>query len=168
MASVYKTHFLWGMRPYLEDFRKRAAAAGVAGSGSLGQVAASFGVSQTRVSRLAGVLLSGLNRVLDQRPHATAHSWPSAWPRALLKYLPATGWSAVSCATPTRTGKRKRTALKKAHRLKNNALCDDPQCLHYPSPTETGRRHGKKIADEYPLHLPAGLHRPASTPAGRY
>ena len=55
------------MRPYLEDFRKRAAAAGVAGSGSLGQVAASFGVSQTRVSRLAGVLLAGLNRVLDQR-----------------------------------------------------------------------------------------------------
>ena len=29
--------------------------------------AASFGVSQTRVSRLAGVLLAGLNRVLDQR-----------------------------------------------------------------------------------------------------
>lgn len=30
------------------------------------------------------------------------------------------------------------------------------QYLHYLSPTESGRMHDKKLADEYPLHLPAG------------
>ena len=40
--------------------------------------------------------------------------------------------------------------------MKNNTLCDDTQYLHYPSPTESGRVHDKKVADEYPLHLPVG------------
>ena len=40
--------------------------------------------------------------------------------------------------------------------MKNNTLCDDTQFLHYLSPTESGRMHDKKLADEYPLHLPAG------------
>ena len=34
-------------------------------------------------------------------------------------------------------------------------MCDDTQYLHYLSPTESGRVHDKKVADEYPL-LPAG------------
>ena len=40
--------------------------------------------------------------------------------------------------------------------MKNNTLCDDTQYLHYLSPTESGRVHDKKVADKYPLHLPAG------------
>ncbi|MFD2784628.1 transposase family protein [Hymenobacter rubripertinctus] len=40
--------------------------------------------------------------------------------------------------------------------MKNNTLCDDTQYLHYLSPTESGRVDDKKVADEYPLHLPAG------------
>lgn len=40
--------------------------------------------------------------------------------------------------------------------MKNNVLCDDTQRIHYLSPTEPGRMHDKKIADEYPLHLPPG------------
>ena len=35
-------------------------------------------------------------------------------------------------------------------------LCDSTQYLHYLSPTESGRVHDKKLADEYVLHLPAG------------
>lgn len=35
-------------------------------------------------------------------------------------------------------------------------MCDDTQYLYYLSPTESGRQHDKKIADEYPLHLPTG------------
>lgn len=46
--------------------------------------------------------------------------------------------------------------VKKGHRLKNNLLCDDTQYIHYLSPTENGSMHDKKIADQYPLHLPAG------------
>jgi len=40
--------------------------------------------------------------------------------------------------------------------VKNMALCDLTQYLHYLSPTEGGRQHDKKLADDYALHLPAG------------
>ena len=35
-------------------------------------------------------------------------------------------------------------------------LCDTTQYVHFLSPTEGGRVHDKKMADEYPLSLPAG------------
>ena len=35
-------------------------------------------------------------------------------------------------------------------------MCDDTQYLHYLSPTESGRVHDKKVADEFALHLPVG------------
>lgn len=35
-------------------------------------------------------------------------------------------------------------------------LCDLTQYVYYLSPTEGGREHDKKLADEYVLHLPAG------------
>ena len=35
-------------------------------------------------------------------------------------------------------------------------LCDSTQYVHYLSPTEGGRCHDKRLADEYALRLPAG------------
>lgn len=35
-------------------------------------------------------------------------------------------------------------------------MCDATQYLHYLSPTESGRLHDKRLADEHPLRLPAG------------
>ena len=35
-------------------------------------------------------------------------------------------------------------------------LCDTRQYVHYLSPTEGGRQHDKRLADEYAVHLPAG------------
>ena len=35
-------------------------------------------------------------------------------------------------------------------------LCDTTQYVHYLSPTEGGRQHDKRLADDYALHLPAG------------
>lgn len=35
-------------------------------------------------------------------------------------------------------------------------LCDTTQYVHYLSPTEGGRVHDKKLADEYALRLPPG------------
>lgn len=35
-------------------------------------------------------------------------------------------------------------------------LCDATQYVHYLSPTEGGRQHDKRLADEYALQLPAG------------
>ena len=35
-------------------------------------------------------------------------------------------------------------------------LCDTTQYVHYLSPTEGGRQHDKRLADDYALNLPAG------------
>lgn len=35
-------------------------------------------------------------------------------------------------------------------------LCDATQYVYFLSPTEGGRQHDKKLADEYALHLPTG------------
>jgi hypothetical protein len=35
-------------------------------------------------------------------------------------------------------------------------LCETTQYVHYLSPTEGGRQHDKRLADDYVLHLPAG------------
>ncbi len=35
-------------------------------------------------------------------------------------------------------------------------LCDATRYVYFLSATEGGRVHDKKMADEYPLHLPAG------------
>jgi len=35
-------------------------------------------------------------------------------------------------------------------------LCDSVQYVHYLSPTEGGRQHDKRLADDYALRLPAG------------
>ncbi|AWM31999.1 transposase family protein [Hymenobacter nivis] len=40
--------------------------------------------------------------------------------------------------------------------MKNMTLCDQTQYVHYLSPTESGRQHDKKLADEYALSLPVG------------
>ena len=66
------------------------------------------------------------------------------------------GWSAAFSAMRTKRDKKKSTVLKKVHALKNNTSCDDTEYVHYLSPTESGRLHDKKVADEYPLHLPVG------------
>jgi hypothetical protein len=55
-----------------------------------------------------------------------------------------------------KTDKKKNTVPKKAHGLKSITLCDATQYLHYLSPTESARVHDKKVADEYPMCLPAG------------
>jgi len=36
-------------------------------------------------------------------------------------------------------------------------LCDATQYVQYLSPTEGGRQHDKRLADDYALHLPAGV-----------
>ena len=40
--------------------------------------------------------------------------------------------------------------------MKNNVLCDTIQRIWFLSATEAGSVHDKKVADEYPLHLPQG------------
>ena len=87
--------------------------------------AASFGVSQTRVSRLAGALLDVLNQTLAALgllPGRDGRNWPSAWPRTPTRFSPKTAWSAASPAMPTGTGSGKNTALKKSPRPEEQHL----------------------------------------------
>ena len=73
---------------------------------------ASFGVSQTRVSRLAGPLLDVLNQMLAALGWLPVRNWPSAWQRTPTRSSPTTAWSAAFRATPTGKNNKKNTAPK--------------------------------------------------------
>ena len=122
------------------------------------QQAASFGVSQTKVSRISHVLLNLLNETLQKMKlmpyrdgvllakqlenHPTKVFMYDGMERGILR-------NALDDAQEDEySGK------KKAHKVKNNLLCDDSQYILYLSPTENGSVHDKTIADEYPLILP--------------
>jgi len=47
--------------------------------------------------------------------------------------------------------------VKKTHNVKNNLLCNPERRILWLSKTFDGHVHDKKIADEQPLHLPAGI-----------
>ena len=55
------------------------------------------------------------------------------------------------------TGKNPATAVKKTHSVKNNLLCTAEKRILWLSSTFEGHFHDKKIADEEPLRLPAGI-----------
>ncbi len=121
--------------------------------------AASFGVSQTRVSRLAGVLLQVLNQTL-----AALHLLPVRDGAQLAQHLAnhpdqVFTYDGVERGIPRNAdweGQQEEYSAKKVHAVKNNTLSDDTQYVLYLSPTESGRLHDKKLADEYPLHLLVG------------
>ena len=81
------------------------------------QQAASFGISQTRVSRLAAVLLGVLNQVLARRGLLPARDGAELARRLVHHPDPVFAYDGVERnadrATPTATGKPKSTALKK-------------------------------------------------------
>jgi hypothetical protein len=56
-----------------------------------------------------------------------------------------------------RTGKNPVAAEKKTHNVKNNLLCSPQKRILWLSETFDGHVHDKKIADEQPLSLPAGI-----------
>lgn len=57
----------------------------------------------------------------------------------------------------TATGKNPVTAVKKTHCIKNNLLCTSEKRILWLSSTFDGSFHDKKIADEEPIQLPAGI-----------
>ena len=135
-ASYHRYHTLDGARRQFPAHRERANAT-LAGTDTKlfflltylktnslqAYQAASFGVSQTRVSRLTGPLLDVLNQTLAAcGPCAMGRNWPSGWPRTPTRSSPTTGWSAAFRATRTGKAKQKNTALKKSPRLKEQHL----------------------------------------------
>jgi hypothetical protein len=55
------------------------------------------------------------------------------------------------------TGKNLAIVEKKTHNLKNNLLCTHNKRIVWLSKTFDGHIHDKRIADEQPLQLPAGI-----------
>jgi len=105
--------------------------------------AASFGVSQTRVSRLATALLGVLNQVLHRRgllPVRDGAELARHLTSTRTRSLPTTGSSAGCRATPTAKHRPKNTAEKKSASPEKNDLKRRYAVQVFPLPY--GRRAG--------------------------
>ena len=122
------------------------------------QHAISFEISQSKVSRISKILLNLLNETLKKMNLA-----PFRDGELLQKGLADHPTKVFSYDGLERSIQRNVCVVaqeeefsgkKKAHKIKNNLLCDEFQYIYYLSPTELGSVHDKTIADEYPLILP--------------
>lgn len=122
--------------------------------------AATFGVSQAKVSRIARTLLGALDETLKK-----AGLSPCRDGEALRKQLAAHKDKVFSYDGMERDIERNSdqgaqeedySGKNHGHKVKNNLLCDDEQYVSYLSPTFSGSSHDKAIANEFPLNLPQG------------
>jgi DDE superfamily endonuclease/Helix-turn-helix of DDE superfamily endonuclease len=122
--------------------------------------AATFGVSQSKVSKTTATLLVILDETLKKmnlspcrdgellQTHLKAHGNPVFTYDGLER--------GIQRNTDKAAQEKEFSGKKKAHKVKNNVLCDGTQYVHYLSPSERGAVHDKKIADTYPIFLPQG------------
>lgn len=124
------------------------------------QQAASFGISQAKVSKISRVLLNVLNDALKDLRVAPIED--GAQLRNRLHDHPDKRFSYDGTDRPV---PRSRDNLAQQHNysgkhhchtVKNLTLCDDRQYVHYLSPVYVGSEHDKSIADDCPIELPAG------------
>lgn len=122
--------------------------------------AASFGVSQSKVSRIVKILLPKLNEVLETmqlsplRDGELLKDKLSDHPAKVFSY---DGTDRGILRNQDQEAQKKEYSGKHhAHTIKNLTLSDDTQYIHYLSPTSPGSQHDKAIADEYPIELPQG------------
>jgi hypothetical protein len=105
--------------------------------------AASFGVSQTKVSRFSKILLELLNESLSKMglmPYRDGELLIKLQD-TVTKFFITMELSVEFCEIVTTQPKRKNIVVKKTHRIKNNVLCDSIQYVYYLSPTESGKTH---------------------------
>ena len=120
--------------------------------------AASFGVSQSKVSRIARTLLSTLEKALKAmglspwRDGETLHKQLAGHRDKVFSYD----------GTDRDIGRNVDQDAQEVdfsgkhhgHKVKNLLLSDDDQYVHYLSPTFPGSSHDKAIANEFPISLP--------------
>ena len=120
--------------------------------------AASFGISQSKVSRISKVLLSILEQTLKDMGLSP---WRDG--TTLNEHLVGHQEKVFSYDGTDRGIERNadRDAQKvdfsgkhHGHKVKNLLLSDDKQYIHYLSPTFPGSSHDKAIANEFPISLP--------------
>jgi len=120
--------------------------------------AASFGVSQSKVSRIARTLLSILEQALKNmkllpwRDGGTLHKQLAGHKDKVFSY----DGTDRSIERNVDQGAQKVDFSGKhyGHKVKNLLLSDDGQYIHYMSPTFPGSTHDKAIANEFPIVLP--------------
>jgi hypothetical protein len=122
--------------------------------------ASSFGLSQAKVSKIYRALLAVLDHTLIGLKLAPCRD-SIALKEALANLPQRVFWlDGTETPIPRNTDQDVQqedfSGKQHGHRLKNLTLCDAAQRIHYLSPTESGSRHDKTLADSYPLHLPAG------------
>jgi hypothetical protein len=119
---------------------------------------ATFGVSQAKVSKITQVLLTVLDETLkkmDLSPCRDGELLQSVLSNHAQKVFTYDGMErGIQRNSDYDAQEDEFSGKKKAHKVKNNLLCDDNQYVHYLSPTENGSVHDKTIADEYPILLP--------------
>lgn len=120
--------------------------------------AASFGISQTKVSRIVKTLLPILNDSLKQmgysplRDGETLKEKLSTHENKVFQY-DGTDRS-IQRNVDQEAQKVEFSGKHHGHKVKNLTLCDDTQYVYYLSPTAVGSQHDKSMADEYPIELP--------------
>ncbi len=122
--------------------------------------AASFGVSQSKVSRIVKTLLPILNETLTDMGYSPLRDGEQ------LKKKLATHTEKVFSYDGTerniarnsdeKAQEKEYSGKHRSHKIKNLTLCDNNQYIYYLSPTELGSQHDKSMADEYPIVLPQG------------
>ena len=122
--------------------------------------AASFGVSQPKVSCIARTLLA----ILDETMKGMGLS-PCRDGESLHRQLAGHKDKVFSYDGTERGIERngdqgaqeeEYSGKNHGHKVKNLQLCDDAQYVHYLSPTFPGSSHDKAIANEFPIVLPQG------------
>ena len=120
--------------------------------------AAGFGISQSKVSRIAKTLLSILDQTLNGmglspwRDGETLHRQLAGQAEKVFSY---DGTDRSIERNADRGAQEEDFSGKHhGHKVKNLLLSDERQYVHYLSPTFPGSSHDKAIANEFPICLP--------------
>ena len=121
--------------------------------------AASFGVSQSKVSKIVKILFRVLNETLlkmELVPCRDGEQLATILKEHETKVFDYDGTERnIGRNTDNEAQEHEFSGKKHHHHIKNNLLCDENQYVHYLSPTELGSVHDITIAKEYPITLPS-------------
>ena len=121
---------------------------------------ASFGISQSKVSKIYRSLLGVLDDTLKKMGLSPCRNGEDLI-HVLAKHKHQIYWydgteTPIQRNSDRDAQEQEFSGKKRGHRLKNLVLCNVFQEILYLSPTEAGSIHDKTLADEYPILLPKG------------
>ena len=122
--------------------------------------AASFGISQSKVSRIVKTLLPILQNALAKMgytPLRDGQQLKDKLAEHSEKVFSYDGTDrSIQRNSDQQAQEEEYSGKHHGHKVKNLTLCDNQQYVHYLSPMCCGSQHDKAITDEYPILLPTG------------